>query len=211
VALAATALRPNVVVRDTAAGPGGQDRAIPGGQAMTRNDVRRSLLTALAMVSIGAQEGSLFADAAPALAGRTVQVSGSGFDDLANAIVHFQTPTPTGTVQQSTEIVELFGDLRGRVLYHVTSVVDLANGTLVNTGNQVFSGTIAGSEPVLIHDDQFRFEVNLVNGTESGRVLLVDHIAGPKVRCALNVVGTGRNMNGNPTFDYSGECTFRGE
>ena len=71
--------------------------------------------------------------------------------------------------------------------------------------------TIAGSQPVMIHDDQFRFDVNLVTGSESGTVLLVDQIAGPKVRCALNVVGTGLNGSGNPTFNYSGECTFRGE
>jgi hypothetical protein len=179
---------------------------------MTSHAVRRLLLAALAMVCIGAKDGSLIAGPAGAVAGsRTVQVSGSGFDDVAAAIVHWQRPTPTGTIQQSTEIVELFGDLRGRVLYHVTSVVDLANGTLVNTGHQVFSGTIAGSLPVMLHDDQFRFEVNLVSGSESGRVLLVDHIAGPKVRCALDVVGTGPNPDGNPTFSYSGECMFRGE
>ena len=34
--------------------------------------------------------------------------------------------------------------------------------------------------------------------------------AGPKVRCTLDVVGTGVNSAGNPTFDYSSECTFRG-
>ena len=89
-------------------------------------------------------------------------------------------------IQQSTEIVELAGDLRGRVLYHVTSVFDFVNGTLVNTGDQVYSGTIAGSAPVMIHDDQFRFDVNLVTGKETGRVFLFNHIAGPKVRCALD-------------------------
>ena len=68
----------------------------------------------------------------------TVKVAGSGFDDLKNAIVHSQKPTPTGMIQQSTEIVELYGDLRGRVLYHVTSVFDFVNGTLVNTGDQVY-------------------------------------------------------------------------
>jgi hypothetical protein len=116
---------------------------------MTSHAVRRSLLAALAMVCIGAGDGSLIAGpAGPGGGSRTVQVSGSGFDDLANAIVHWQRPTPTGTIQQSTEVVELFGDLRGRVLYHVTSVVDLANGTLVNTGHQVFSGSIAGSPPL---------------------------------------------------------------
>ncbi len=140
----------------------------------------------------------------------TVKVAGSGFDDLKNAIVHWKTPTATGMTQQSTEIVELTGDLTGRVLYHVTSVFDFAMGTLVNTGDQVYSGTIAGSTPVMIHDDRFRFEVNLLTGSEIGRVYLFNHIAGPKVRCRLDVVGTGLNADGNPTFDYSGECTFRG-
>jgi hypothetical protein len=141
----------------------------------------------------------------------TVKVSGTGFDDLKNAIVHWKKPTAAGFIQQSTEIVELYGDLRGRVLYHVTSVFDFVNGTLVNTGEQVYSGTIAGSAPVMIHDDQFRFEVNLVTGAETGRVFLVNHIAGPKVRCVLEGVGTGLNAEGNPTFTYSGECTFRGQ
>jgi hypothetical protein len=141
----------------------------------------------------------------------TVKVAGSGFDDLKNAIVHWQQPTETGLIQQSTEVVELYGDLRGRVLYHVTSVFDFVNGTLVNTGEQVYSGTIAGSAPVLIHDDRFRFEVDLVTGTETGQVFLFNHIAGPKVRCTLDAAGTGLNAEGNPTFTYSGECTFRGQ
>ena len=83
-----------------------------------------------------------------------MKVAGTGYDDLNNAIVHSQKPTATGMIQQSTEIVELSGDLRGRVLYHVTSVFDFVNGTLVNSGEQVYSGTVAGSAPVMIHDDQ---------------------------------------------------------
>lgn len=141
---------------------------------------------------------------------RTVHVAGSGFDALNTAIVHSKETTPAGMIQKSTETVELNGDLTGRVLYHVTSVFDFVKGTLVNTGDQVYSGTVAGSDPVLIHDDQFRFDVNLTTGQESGRVYLLDHIAGPKVRCTLDVVGTGMNSDGNPTFDYSGECIFRG-
>jgi hypothetical protein len=141
----------------------------------------------------------------------TMKVAGSGVDLLNGAVVHSKTPTPTGLIQKSTEIVELNGDLNGRVLYYVTSVFDFGNGTLVNTGDQVYSGTIKGSAPVLIHDDQFRFEINLNTGKESGQVFLFDHIAGPKVRCTLDVVGTGLNADGNPTFDYSGKCTFRGD
>jgi hypothetical protein len=142
---------------------------------------------------------------------RTVHVTGSGVDALNTAIVHSKEDTPTGSIQHSTETVELTGGLRGRVLYHVTTVIDAVRGTLVNTGDEVFSGTIAGSAPVMIHDDQFRFEVNLVNGNERGYVYFFDRIAGPKVRCTLDVVGTGLNGDGNPTFTYSGECTFRGD
>jgi hypothetical protein len=171
----------------------------------------RLSLIAIAMVCIGLGDGSVIQGSAAAGAPRTISVAGSGFDDLANAIVHWQAATPSGTIQQSTEIVELFGDLRGRVLYHVTSEFDFVNGKLVNTGDQVFSGTIAGSRPVMIHDDQFRFEVDLLTGSDIGTVFLFDHIAGPKVRCTLHGVGTGLNGAGNPTFDYSGECTFRGE
>jgi hypothetical protein len=47
--------------------------------------------------------------------------------------------------------VELRGDLNGKVLYHVTTELDYTKGTLVKTGDQVFSGTIVGSEPVMIH------------------------------------------------------------
>lgn len=140
----------------------------------------------------------------------TIAVAGSGVDQLTTAIVHSRESTPTGMIQNSTESVELSGDLKGRVLYHVTSVFDFTAGTLINTGHQVYSGTIAGSAPVMIHDDRFRFEVNLGSGQERGRVYLFAHIAGPKVRCALDVVGTGKTAEGNPTFDYTGQCTFYG-
>ncbi|HEY7498631.1 MAG TPA: hypothetical protein VH740_08965 [Vicinamibacterales bacterium] len=160
---------------------------------------------------LGAIALTLVTTAGAAHGPRTVSVAGKGFDDLKNAIIHWKKDTPTGLIQQSTEIVELEGDLKGRVLYHVTSVFDFVNGTLVNTGDQVYSGTIRGSAPVLIHDDRFRFEVNLQNGLETGVVYLFDHIAGPKVRCMLEVTGTGLNADGNPTFEYRGECTFRGQ
>ena len=164
--------------------------------------LQASRLVAVLALSIGT------ADADPGTT--TVPVAGSGVDHLVTALVHTQEPTPTGKIQKSTEIVELSGDLKGFVLYHVTSVFDFAAGTLVNTGDQVYSGTIAGSAPVMIHDDQFRFEVNLATGEESGRVYLFDHVAGPKVRCELAVVGTGLTAEGNPTFDYRGTCAFRG-
>jgi hypothetical protein len=150
----------------------------------------------------------LAAAADRAVAGRTVHVTGSGTDELDRAIVYSKQPTSTGAIQRSTETVELHGDLHGRVLYQVTSVFDLKANTLVNTGDQVFSGTVAGSQPVMLHDSQFRFHVNLANGEDQGSVYLLDHIAGPHVQCTLKVSGTGKNQDGNPTFRYSGDCTF---
>jgi hypothetical protein len=135
-----------------------------------------------------------------------IQVKGTGTDLLNGAIVHLKRTTPTGEIQKSTEIVELRGDLNGKILYHVTTVINNSKGTLVNTGDQVFSGTISGSEPVMIHDYKFRFEVNLATGADSGSVYLLDHIAGPKVQCKLHVTGTGKNADGNPTFSYVGTC-----
>ncbi len=176
--------------------------------------IRLIALAALVIGSVGgslAARGTVGAGRPAARDGATIQVSGSGVDFLNTAIVHTQDATPTGLIQRSTETVDLTGDLTGRVLYHVTSVFDFVHGTLVNTGDQVFSGSVAGSAPVMIHDDQFRFVVNLVTGAEHGQVFLFDQIAGPKVRCALDVTGTGLNAQGNPTFDYTGACTFRGQ
>lgn len=159
------------------------------------------IFTAPALIGAAAYAG------APALT-RTVQVSGTGTDLLNGAIVHSKKPTSTGSIQKSTEIVVLAGDLNGKILYHVTTVIDNQSGTLVNTGDQVFSGTIAGSEPVMIHDSRFRFKVNLATGADTGSVYLFDHIAGPRVRCELKVTGTGKNADGNPTFKYAGTCVF---
>jgi hypothetical protein len=142
---------------------------------------------------------------------RTVAVAGTGVDQLKTALVHSKETTATGMIQRSTEIVDLDGDLKGRVLYHVTSVFDFVHNTLVNTGDQVYSGTIKGSEPVMLHDDQFHFDVNLSTGAEQGEVFLFNHIAGPKVRCKLDVTGTGLTPEGNPTFEYHGECRFRSQ
>ena len=126
-------------------------------------------LVALSFVPAPTGEGCVLADL-PSAATTTVSVAGSGEDHLSTAIVHTQETTPTGKILKSTEIVSLTGDLKGSVLYHVTSVFDFAAGTLVNTGDQVYSGTIANSPPVMLHDDQFRFEVDLVTGEETGQV-----------------------------------------
>ena len=174
---------------------------------------RAALVRRIGTLSIGCIllcNGAANAGAGEVSEVRSVQVAGTGTDLLNGAIVHSKRKTPAGMIQQSTETVELKGDLIGRVLYHVTSRFDFANGTLVNTGDQVFSGTVAGSEPVMIHDGKFRFQANLRTGAESGLVHLVDHIAGPNVKCTLQVTGTGKDTDANPTFDYAGRCDFLG-
>lgn len=136
-------------------------------------------------------------------------VKGTATDMLTTAIVHSTASTATGKVEASTETIELTGDLRGRVLYQPTSVYDFAKGTLVNTGRQVFSGTVLGSAPVLLYDDTFRFEVDLKTGNEKGEVHLTRNLAGPEVRCDLKIAGISRKAaDGNPIVDYTGECTF---
>ena len=141
---------------------------------------------------------------------RWMPVSGVGTHYFTTAIVHSVEPTPTGFIQRSTETVELEGDLVGRVLYHPVSVFDFQQGTLVNTGNQVFSGTVLGSAPVLLHDDEFRVEVDLNQGTTYGQMYMIDHLEGPKVRCLLEIHGTGEQTpEGDAVVDYSGECRVR--
>jgi hypothetical protein len=138
-------------------------------------------------------------------------VSGTAVHFFTTAMIHSQKSTANGMIQRSTDIIELSGDLKGRVLYHPTSVFDFVKGTLVNTGNQVFSGTVLGSPPVLLHDDEFRFEVDLRSGgLESGEVHLTDRLAGPKIRCDLVAVGAGGTTpDGNSIVDYTGTCSFR--
>ena len=165
----------------------------------------------LGILSIGCISlcnGIAFAGEGAASKLRSVPVAGSGTDLLNSAIIHSKQDTPTGKIEKSTATVELTGDLVGRVLYHVTSTFDTAHNTLVNTGDQVFSGTIAGSEPVMIHDGKFSFHENLKTGADTGSVYLFDHIAGPWVKCTLHVVGTGKDAAANPTFNYTGQCDF---
>lgn len=170
-------------------------------------------LLAAAFVAALVVVGAMAADARVPQNERSVPraVSGKAVHYFTTAIIHSETPTPTGKVQRSTDIVELSGDLTGRVLYHPITVIDTVKGTLVNTGSQVFSGTVLGSEPVLLHDDRFRFEVDLKpGGKESGVVHLSNRLAGPMVRCDLVVVGAGaRTAEGNAIVDYRGTCTFR--
>jgi hypothetical protein len=139
----------------------------------------------------------------------TRPVAGKAVHFSTTVIVHSQETTSVGRIQRSTDIVELSGDMKGRVLCHPTSVFDMVNGKLVNTGHQVFSGTILGSAPVMLLDDECRFEVNLGTGAESGKVHLRNSIASPKIACDLVVSGSGvKTPEGNGLVDYTGTCTF---
>lgn len=176
------------------------------------------------LVSVGcdadslAPEASTEATASPSAAevgsSRSFPVSGSGVHYFSSAIVHSQETTATGMIQRSTDIIELSGDLSGYILYHPTSVFDFGAGTLLNTGTQIFSGTVAGSGPVLLHDDEFSFEVDLATGETQGDVHLGrSHDAphpGHWYECDLVVVGTGVTPEGDNLSDYSGTCTRYG-
>jgi hypothetical protein len=74
----------------------------------------------------------------------------------------------------------------------------------------VFSGTVLGSEPVLLYDDRFRFVVDLKpGGRESGEVHLSTRLAGPTVSCDLVVSGAGaKTPEGDGIVEYRGTCTF---
>lgn len=149
-------------------------------------------------------------------AAHAVAVSGSAVHFFTTAITHSQEPTETGMIQRSTDIVQLSGDLNGYLLYHVTSTFDFVAGSLVNTGTQFFSGTIAGSDPVVLHDDSFRFVVDLSTGETLGEIHFGRSNDAPHkgswYECDLVVVGTGMmTPEGDGMVDYSGECTRRGQ
>lgn len=142
------------------------------------------------------------------------KVSGTAihyFDDMAgrNPIVHSETATGTGARLRSTETIDLSGDLEGRVLYQPQTVIEFAECSLVNTGNQVFSGMIEGIGPVLLHDDLFRFEVNTCTGETVGKVYLINSIDGPRVDCLIDIIGTGMSEEGNGLAEYTGQCRLR--
>lgn len=142
------------------------------------------------------------------------EVNGGGTHFFSDAIVHSWEETATGAIHQSTDTIELTGDLRGYVLYHVTSEFDYTQGRLVNTGKQFFSGTVAGSAPVVMYDDEFRFEIDLGTGETTGEVPLrrsKDAADKHWYECDLDVVGTGVTESGDGTFAYTGTCLRRGE
>jgi len=145
---------------------------------------------------------------------QSVPVAGTGIHYFSTAIVHSQEPTETGMIQHSSDVVELRGDVEGYILYHPTSTFDFVDGTLGNTGTQVFSGTVLGSDPVILHDDRFRFDVDLATGATTGRVHLSRSADAPHpghwYECDLEVTGTGMTDNGDATFDYTGTCLRKG-
>jgi hypothetical protein len=169
------------------------------------------------VLAIGGLTNVLTLIAASAVAAsdeQTIPVSGSGVHFNTTAVVHSRQPTPTGMIQRSTEIAKLTGDLNGYILYHPTSEFDFVNNTLVNTGTQLFSGTIAGSDPVILHDDEFRFEVDLATGATRGEVHLSRSKDAPDrgewYECDLVIVGTGLTPEGDAMADYTGTCTRKG-
>ena len=141
---------------------------------------------------------------------RTFPVSGSATHFFTTAVRHSEEATASGPVQRTTDIIRLTGDLDGYVLYHPTTVVDFAAGTLVNTGTQVFSGTVDGEGPVMLHDDTFRFEVVLETGETRGEVHLGRSLDAPDrsgwFECDLDIVGTGFTPEGDGLADYAGTC-----
>jgi hypothetical protein len=184
---------------------------------LTRRGRRAALVrlaAAIAVVAVSLPIATSVASTAGPAAGTPVSVApvtGEGVHWFTTAIVHSQEETQTGMIQRSSDVVQLSGDLVGFLLYHPTSTFDFANGTLTNTGTQLFSGTVLGSEPVLLHDDRFRFEVDLETGATTGEVHLgrsrdAAH-EGHWYECSLNVVGTGMTPAGDATFTYDGECT----
>ena len=135
------------------------------------------------------------------------EISGTGTHFFTTAIVHSQEPSAEQwTTQRSTDIVELRGDLEGYVLYHVTSRI--VDGKMVNTGKQAFSGTIRGSEPVFLFDDEFRFEVDLASGATVGTIRLRESADAREgaYRVDLEAAGTGLTEDGNATIGWTGAC-----
>ena len=137
-------------------------------------------------------------------------VEGEGVHYFSTAVVHSREPTGTGFVQRSTEIIRLTGDLDGFILYHPTTTVDTEAGTLVNTGTQIFSGTVLGSGPLVLHDDRFRFAVDLATGATTGSAYLGRSLDAPHrgawAECELDIVGTGQTPEGDGLARYSGTC-----
>ena len=133
-------------------------------------------------------------------------VSGNAVHFFSTSISHSEETVDGGKLAYTTDTIDIKGDLNGRVVYHIKSVFDFQKQTLVNTGHQVFSGTIKGSMPVLILDDQFEFNVKLDTGAVLGKVYLNQTLAGESIECNLTITGTGYAENGDGLADYNGKC-----
>lgn len=149
--------------------------------------------------------------ASPGAARRaSIAVSGSAVHYFTQAALHSQEPTSGGMIQRSTEPIRLTGDLDGFILYQPVTIIDFAANTLVNTGTQIFSGTVQGAGPFLLHDSRFRFDVDLTTGATSGEVFLGRSGDAPRkggwYECHLTITGTGVTPDGDGLADYSGEC-----
>ena len=169
---------------------------------MTTSTIQPLAITGLLTIATGT---AFAADQSEQLY-RWTEVSGSAIHYFDNSILHAEEETARGMRKFVTETIELSGDLEGRVLYQPVTNLLLDTGEMINRGNQVFSGTVLGIGPVMLHDDVFRFDVDLTTGATVGRVFLVNRIAGPLIRCRLEIVGTGVTPEGNALADYSGKC-----
>lgn len=142
---------------------------------------------------------------------RWIPVSGTAIHYFPTAVLHSSEPTDAGKTERSTDTIDLSGDLNGRIVYHVTSEFDFIEGTLTNTGYQVFSGTVLNGDPVMILDDNFIFSVDLSSGETLGNVFLTRPLAGKRTQCRLTVNGTGFDADGNGLADYHGLCRLYGK
>jgi hypothetical protein len=154
------------------------------------------------------------ASASVAAAPHAFAVSGSTALLRASEAIHSTAEVEGGLIQRSTIAGRLTGDLDGVILFHATSVIDFTSGTVVNTGTQFFAGSVAGSDPVILHDDRFRFDIDLGTGATTGRVRFARSNDAPHrggwFECDLVVVGTGTSPEGDILSEYSGRCTPRG-
>ncbi|WP_414830184.1 hypothetical protein [Alteromonas sp. H39] len=142
---------------------------------------------------------------------RWTPVSGTATHYFPTAILHTSEPTGEGKTERSTDTIDLNGDIRGRIVYHVTSEFNFIEGTLINTGYQVFSGTVLEGDPVMILDDNFMFRVDLHTGDTHGDVFLNRPLAGKRTQCRLKVTGTGFDADGNGVAEYQGLCRVYGK
>jgi hypothetical protein len=181
---------------------------------MPRRPTLRRRYAAATLLLVGGCGTGPATDAPEPEEGPAFEVAGTGIHFFSSQILHSEEPTASGMIHRSSDIVRLEGDLDGYVLYHPVAEFDLEAGTLVNTGRQYFSGTVAGSEPVLLHDDRFRFDVDLETGESVGSVHFTrsrDAPPGsPSFSCDLDITGTGDTPEGDATVTYRGTCRATG-